>query len=973
MYTVDNISSIYDYINIRKMSGGQVVMLGNQDVNYSLISAVREGRLERARELINSFGLSYSQAWSEGYVLLCDAVKNKHAAVAKLLLTSGSKVNSKNRNPSDTPLHFAVINGDIEIVEMILDKGANIDAENEFGRTPLHDAIRNKKMEVTELLLKYGADVNARDNDGTSLLHVAVEMGCLQIVEHLLKCGAYVNCVCTSAWKQGYTPLHFAVEKGSKEVITLLLSRGANVDVKGEDSITSLHIAAKKGYIRIAEDLLNHGACIHSLTLKEGYTPLHFASEQGNEEAVKLFLNRGADINASTKGNLTPLYIATKTGRKTVVKLLLQHGAKVDNQDKDGKTILQLAVEKGYLTIVEDVLKYCPDINNQSNRSSLKIAVPGYGGKYKKIVEDLLEYYGFIADPEDAIDPKLLHAAVEKGYLKIVGDLLKYGANVNTLHNSTFKEGFTPLHSAAKNKQEEVAKLLISYEADINAQDKTGKTPIFYAIENADLKITKLLLTNRANVKDSSELLNIAVKKECIEIVEALLQHVADINASDKYGRTALHFTALSESKGFFENFTNKDPDTIKGEIAKLLLSKGANVDAQTKNGVTTLHAAIQEGYEKVVEALLEYNANVNSRVKSDITPLHLSAQRGNKKISTMLLNKGANVNAKQKNGTTALHIATQKGHKKVVKVLLKCGAKVDSKMKNDITPLHLGAKKGYRKIIETILKFGADINSRDEYGRTALHIASQEGHTEVVATLLEYGSDINITSRNNCTPLDYAMAGIESFYRQLNNRFYNYDSDDDYCYYDPDRGICLCKVTAEALKRHIVKMKTANLYVSKKNLLLMSSSDEISDFKDDCEKEIASMKSEKINNANISFYDILAKGTSSLAIYMRNENIVLVLKSDDYKTKFPIYASMIGSHFRKGMERKELLEQGNKVFHLLFNNFPELLHDCTEKIFSYLNDEDLRILMDACKPLSISNSNTNINDVVVTLNISQV
>ncbi|MEY2393614.1 hypothetical protein [Wolbachia endosymbiont of Tettigetta isshikii] len=55
----------------------------------------------------------------------------------------------------------------------------------------------------------------------------------------------------------------------------------------------------------------------------------------------------------------------------------------------------------------------------------------------------------------------------------------------------------------------------------------------------------------------------------------------------------------------------------------------------------------------------------------------------------------------------------------------------------------------------------------------------------EVVATLLEYGSDINITSRNNHTPLDHAMAGIRSFYSQLNN----YGFDDD-CYYDPDRGV---------------------------------------------------------------------------------------------------------------------------------------------------------------------------------------
>jgi len=53
-------------------------MLGDQDTSYSLICAVREGRVERVRDLIGSFGLSYSQAWSERYVLLCDALKNEH-------------------------------------------------------------------------------------------------------------------------------------------------------------------------------------------------------------------------------------------------------------------------------------------------------------------------------------------------------------------------------------------------------------------------------------------------------------------------------------------------------------------------------------------------------------------------------------------------------------------------------------------------------------------------------------------------------------------------------------------------------------------------------------------------------------------------------------------------------------------------------------------------------------------------------
>jgi len=74
--------------------------------------AVREGKVERVRELIDFFGLYYSHAWSGGYVLLCDAAVNKHTEVAKLLLRNGSKVKSRNIKHTDTALHYAAVNGD---------------------------------------------------------------------------------------------------------------------------------------------------------------------------------------------------------------------------------------------------------------------------------------------------------------------------------------------------------------------------------------------------------------------------------------------------------------------------------------------------------------------------------------------------------------------------------------------------------------------------------------------------------------------------------------------------------------------------------------------------------------------------------------------------------------------------------------------------------------------------------------------
>jgi hypothetical protein len=332
--------------------------------------------------------------------------------------------------------------------------------------------------------------------------------------------------------------------------------------------------------------------------------------------------------------------------------------------------------------------------------------------------------------------------------------------------------------------------------------------------------------------------------------------------------------------------------------LVELLLQHGADVNTSDKDGRTALHAAAEKGYVKTVETLLECNADVNSTIES----------------------REAHANAETETGFTALHAATEKDHLAVVEVLL---------------------------------KFGASIDSKDEYGRTALHVACRGGDEQIVTALLEHGSDINIMTKDNSTPIDIAEDGIHAYDMMVAS----YDSADD-DYYCLGRDLFTCESIAVILQHHMVKMKTAHLYVSDRNLWSISDDNEIiSDFQNECEEEIARLKGEKVGNANVSFYDILTKGTNQLAMYAGNESIVQVLKSDDYKRIFPIYASMINCNFRKGERRKELLEQGNKVFHFLFNNFPQLPHDCTDKVFSYLSDEDLRNFIHASKPVSNQNS----------------
>jgi ankyrin repeat protein len=181
--------------------------------------AVHDGGLERVRGLISSYGPSYLQEWSIGYILLREAVENKHTEVAKLLLTNGSKVNSNNQI-FDTPLHYAAINGDIEIVQMFIDRGANINTANRYGITPLHNAVKSEKIEIIELLLERGACVN---RTGISSI----------------------------------TPLHLALEGCNEEIIKLLLSRVTDFDGKGNDGRTYIHLQRREGIYKLLSTFYN--------------------------------------------------------------------------------------------------------------------------------------------------------------------------------------------------------------------------------------------------------------------------------------------------------------------------------------------------------------------------------------------------------------------------------------------------------------------------------------------------------------------------------------------------------------------------------------------------------------------------------------------------------------------------------------------------------------------------------------------
>jgi ankyrin repeat protein len=241
------------------------------------------------------------------------------------------------------PIHIAAETGDLAGVQVVLDKGVDVNAKDEFGRTPLHLPSQNGHIEVVELLIAKGADVNAKTKNGDTALHYAVSNDRNEIVELLIAEGADVN----AKTNIGTTPLHGA---HNIKTIELLISKGADINVKANSGLTLLHRARTK---EIAELLISKGADVNAKD-SNGFNAFWFAVKR-NIEVVEVLIENGADLNIQDRiSGLTPLHHAAGNGDNDMVELLITSGAdlnakgviKVNKVNRFGATPLDYALTK---------------------------------------------------------------------------------------------------------------------------------------------------------------------------------------------------------------------------------------------------------------------------------------------------------------------------------------------------------------------------------------------------------------------------------------------------------------------------------------------------------------------------------------------------------------------------------------------------------------------------------------------------
>ncbi|OQN96228.1 hypothetical protein B0A48_17790 [Cryoendolithus antarcticus] len=703
------------------------------------------------------------------------------------LLARGSNVNATGTMEHGSALQYAAHEGHWDIVQLLLDAGADARTRANDWRTVnwgtvLQMACQQPNAAIVRHLLISGADVRERGGfDRNTALNVACTAGHAEVVQALLEAGADVH---GRAGHMRRNPLETASAAGSLEVVVHLLAVGADVHASIEQyHMNALRTASEYNHLEVVSALLHAKATVSgpkwaSLLgdayqkgqaklvaalvdagpdqneTKEFGTALVTASRKGDMGSVGALIKAGADPNKPGIFS-NPLEVAAEHGHSMVVEALLQAGAKPDEPGRFPNALVSAAM-KGHTVIVTALLNAGATIDIWSSSNRYNAIEQASRNDHIEVVDALA--HRLAVDSPSIGCMAVFEWATEVGHIKIVASLLRIGPY------RAMPEALTKaLVSASTSNHIEIVEALIQAGADVN-------TPTEWAFSNAldmaslmgHVEVVEALLRAGANANgprydDYASPLQTSSRNGHLEIVDALLHAGAILDKGGEY------MNALEEA--CTEGHVN---------VVKSLIRAGASVKARDENRtnalqtnalqINALQIAIQQGHVEVVETLLQAGADVHMHTSEQLDGLKLASSRGDVEIVDALLRAGVEVTGWEGDTANALEVACIEGHVKVVQALLSAGVNANARRDGFTSALGYACGNGHIEVVEALLLAGANVNDRpgtiDGPLSNVLQAASRGGHVRVVEALVRAGANVNMRVSNYANALEDACMG---------------------------------------------------------------------------------------------------------------------------------------------------------------------------------------------------------------------
>lgn len=333
----------------------------------------------------DQFSEQSNNAPSEWTLPMMLAYRGQTETLRQLLLTDKDEAVNLTDKTGKTALHLAAMQGNEDVVSLLLAHGANPNIADNSGALPLFYAAKfGHSATIDPLLVSENDPCSGSVQEKTPLL-AAIANKHEPTAMHLLHAGMY----CESSRIEGATALHLAATQGMTGLLTELIGVGANIEVPDSDGSTALVVAAKKGDTKIVEILLESGALINA-TDNSGNSALAYAASHGDQETVATLLAHGANVNLSNKSGNTPLSLAADNGLSEMSVLLIKSKADINHRNNIGNTPLMLAAASNHKQIVQILLENGANVSikNKKNEKAINLAANDNGTK--EIIENYI-------------------------------------------------------------------------------------------------------------------------------------------------------------------------------------------------------------------------------------------------------------------------------------------------------------------------------------------------------------------------------------------------------------------------------------------------------------------------------------------------------------------------------------------------------------------------------------------------------
>lgn len=622
---------------------------GQKQSNLTFFNAISIGSLEMVKEMIDTQKIKLPELILDDesqQQALHYALEEKQEEIAKYfidiwdshLLCKNYNVNVKKISGKKNALHRITEEGYVELAKVFLSR---LDEENRkktilqeipmdiLGQRPrtlscLHLAAYIGSIELIELYLNQGVEVNSQNSKGDTALLWAARWNNTGVMETLLKAGANPNI----GNDKGSTALHWAVRYQHVDAVRILTAN-PSIEINTQRKlglISPIILSSALGSVEIVTLLIYAGADVNQ-KIRGEERPIHHAAKEGHEEVLELLIRRGADINADDALGNTALFLAIKNDHPLSVHVLVKAGSDLCHKNRDGMDVWSYALFNESNKCLE-TLVYCIKklINEKKSNPIEDIKVlltkqsPIFQAAAVNATEKLTALASMDIDLEtrDHNENTLQHYAALQGRYEVIR---QFADAVDV--NSKNRYGETPLHFACSIGCFETVKALLDCKAKANLKNKLGETALHTAAnsQKMDSKTMKLLMEymikthswDSLNEKDKNlrTAIHVAALKAKPEVIwECRFISCKDVDVD---GNTPFHLAVRQSQPEIFRmmlsiyEFTNRDAD----------------VDQENCKCETPLHLVALEGFKKNTEKLIYYGVDLRKRDCNGNSILH--------------------------------------------------------------------------------------------------------------------------------------------------------------------------------------------------------------------------------------------------------------------------------------------------------------------------------------------------------------